>query len=1266
MTILMYHKVDLVNPTMWWVTVDQFYRQMRELRGKQVVYLDDYEPRNPNQVVITFDGIYKNILQYAAPILQEFNYPFELFLSSDFIGGNNEFDAVEPLADFADLAELKKLTAMNGRLQWHTRSHRDLSNEIAAEIEIELQVPEEIRQLDFSGFKWFAYPYGNFNSDLLQQVKNKFIGAVSCHQGNDIDRHCLNRLTVTNDTKLGGSTIAAVITSYNYGAFLTEAIESVLRQTRLPDEILISDDASTDDTYEIATLYQEKYPDLIKVNRNEENLGIVNHFNKAVKLTNADYVAILGADNRFRSDYLDKTSEILDLEPEVAIAYTDFALFGNRAHLVFQDFPQEWRGEIKLDRFFIVNFPNFDEVHRQYLLETGNFIHGSSMFRRKAFMEVGGYVSKSEQPEDYGLFQRIVKAGWQAKRSPLPLLEYRQHSKYQANIQLTSYGALQLYKGQVRDYQAQIQGYQAQISQYGLAQEQLQKELAQSQTELTNAQIERQRTQAYVQQVCAEFDQLQTDSHHLRVNLSAVHAELHAVRASVADSHEQVRRKQTKIEELRTKIQRLRVELERTQTRLIAVESSKFWKLRKAWFKLKRLFGVRENDAFEAPTDSLGSAPSQEVSAPPQPPAARSYNPTLAYELWMQQHTPTAVDLQDMANLIKIFAKQPRVSVVMPVYNPTIQFLREAIESVLAQVYSNWELCIADDASLNPLVRETLEEYANQDERIRVVFRTENGHISRASNSALEVATGEFIALLDHDDVLAPEALYEMVLMLNKHPEADMIYSDEDKIDAENRRKFPFFKPDWCPDSFLSRMYTCHLGFYRRSLITEIGGFRVGFEGSQDYDLVLRLTEKTNQIFHIPKILYHWRIHEHSASSGAVAKPYAYEAGQRAIAEALERRGEPGQVTEIAQHRGHYIVRYDIKTHDLVSIIIPTRDLGRFLNQCLESIFENSTYPNYEVILVDNGSTEPYTEKVISDWLNREPNRFRCYSYGIPFNYSKLNNYGVSKASGKYLLFLNNDTEVIAPDWIEAMVEHSQRSSIGAVGARLLYSDNTIQHAGVILGIGGVGGHLHKCLDANATGHFDRLVDTLNYSAVTAACLMCRREVFEAAGGFNEDLAVAFNDVEFCLKILRAGFRNICLPHAKLYHHESKSRGYEDTPEKKLRFNGEIAYIRDRWSSILDHDPCYSPHLSLKHEEECRIRETEESQVQLELTIQLRQSKNTLKRVRDRLNTTQEQLEQVQGKVAAMETSKFWKIRQQWFQIKQVLRLSSSVKEREL
>jgi glycosyltransferase involved in cell wall biosynthesis len=518
----------------------------------------------------------------------------------------------------------------------------------------------------------------------------------------------------------------------------------------------------------------------------------------------------------------------------------------------------------------------------------------------------------------------------------------------------------------------------------------------------------------------------------------------------------------------------------------------------------------------------------------------------------------------------------------MPVYNPPEQYLREAIESVLDQVYPHWEFCIADDASTKPYVKQVLEEYAKLDNRIKVVYRSENGHISRCSNSALELATGEYIALLDHDDLLTPDALYEVVFLINQHPEADMIYSDEDKIDENNKLRDPFFKPDWCPDSFLSRMYICHLGTYRRTIINQIGGFRVGYEGSQDYDLVLRFTEQTDKIFHVPKILYHWRIHSQSAASGSEAKPYAYLSARKALSDALSRRGEMGSVTDVPGYSGHYIIRYEIDDYNLVSIIIPTRDLGYVLNQCLESIFAKSTYPNYEVILIDNGSTEPYTFKVINYWLNQEPERFRCYSLAIPFNYSKLNNYGARKARGKYLLFLNNDTEVIVSDWIEAMVEQAQRPSIGAVGALLLYPDDTVQHAGVVVGLGGVAGHGHVLFDKNSTGYCGQLISVNNYSAVTGACLMCNRDKFEAINGFNEELAVTFNDVDFCLKFLEKGYRNIWLPHVKLYHYESKSRGKDLTPEKQARFLSEVDYMSHHWKHVIERDPCYNPNLTLQ------------------------------------------------------------------------------------
>lgn len=553
------------------------------------------------------------------------------------------------------------------------------------------------------------------------------------------------------------------------------------------------------------------------------------------------------------------------------------------------------------------------------------------------------------------------------------------------------------------------------------------------------------------------------------------------------------------------------------------------------------------------------------------------------YQQWLKKNYPRQADLHRMAETLSVLTYKPLISIIMPVFNPAESFLKEAIASVVNQVYPYWELCIADDASTQPYVKSILKEYAENYSQVKVVFRARNGHISRASNSALEIATGEFVAFLDHDDVLTPDALYEVALLLNRHSEADMIYSDEDKIQDDGRLKEPFFKPDWSPDTFLSRMYTAHLGVYRRSLVNEIGGLRVGYEGSQDYDFVLRLTEKTPNIYHIPKVLYHWRIHSDSTASSLDNKTYAPNAAQNAVLDALHRRGEFGRVIPVAG--GHHIVRYEIKNYKLVSIIIPTKNLGEILDKCLISIFEKTQYPNYEVLVIDNGSTEAKTKAIINTWKAKEPSRFRCEIINIPFNFSRINNIAVKSAKGEYLLFLNNDTEILTPDWLDAMVEQAQRPSIGAVGALLLYPDNTIQHAGVVISIGGVAGHSHKHYLANSHGYFNQIQTINNYLAITGACLMCRREVFDAVGGLEEDLSVAFNDVDFCLKIVEQGYRNIYLPHVVLYHYESKSRGYENTPEKLVRFNKEIEYMQQKWEKFMKHDPCYNPNLTRLRED---------------------------------------------------------------------------------
>ncbi|NUN64582.1 glycosyltransferase family 2 protein [Pseudanabaena biceps] len=548
----------------------------------------------------------------------------------------------------------------------------------------------------------------------------------------------------------------------------------------------------------------------------------------------------------------------------------------------------------------------------------------------------------------------------------------------------------------------------------------------------------------------------------------------------------------------------------------------------------------------------------------------------VAYSKWLNKNFPREADFLKMAEILEIFSYKPVISIIMPVFDSSEQILRETIKSVINQVYPYWELCIAD-ASANYYVNSVLQEYVAKDSRIKIVSKTEDGNISQPFNSALDIASGEFIALLAHDDLLTRDALYEVALLLNRHPQADMIYSDEDKLLEDGSLSDPFFKPDWCPDSLLSRMYTANLGTYRRSIVTNIGGFRAGYEGSQDYDLVLRLTEKTENIFHIPKILYHSRFYPHPKSNNS----YNDDA-QKAIADALQRRNESGKVIPISD--GYHIVRYDIRDFKLVSIIIPTKNLGKILNKCLISIFDKTQYPSYEVLVIDNGSDERETLEILNYWKLKEPNRFRCEKLDIPFNYSKINNYAANLAKGEYLLFLNNDTEVITNDWIEAMVEQAQRTSIGAVGTLLLYPDNTIQHAGVIL-VYGVAGHSHKNYSYGSDGYFKQIQTINNYSAVTAACLMCRREVFEAVGGFEKKLAVEFNDVDFCLKICKLGYRNVYLPHVVLYHYESKSRGLDNTPEKLERSVREIEYMKCKWKEFIDRDPCYSPNLTRQSED---------------------------------------------------------------------------------
>ncbi len=624
------------------------------------------------------------------------------------------------------------------------------------------------------------------------------------------------------------------------------------------------------------------------------------------------------------------------------------------------------------------------------------------------------------------------------------------------------------------------------------------------------------------------------------------------------------RRADLAISNTEARLQSLRPLLVGMRDRIEILQSSKFWRLRNRWFALKKKIGVGTGVIADFPLPSVAELQRSDDSA---------------YAVWRRLHDARQADLERMREIIPILALRPTFSIIMPTYNTPHEFLRDAIDSVRGQVYADWELCIADDASTDSAVREILREYTYLDPRIKVVERTENGHISRASNSALELASGEYIVLLDHDDEIVPSALFDVALEINRHPAADMLYSDEDKIDTFGVRSAPFFKPDWSPDTMLSKMYSCHLGIYRRSLVMDVGGFRPDYDGSQDWDLALRVSERAHVIRHIPKVLYSWRIHGGSAASGTAAKPYAYTAAQRALQAALVRRDEPGTVLPVPDFpAGIYHVRYEIRGNPKVEIIIPTRDGVDLLRGCLESIFERTTYDNYRVTIVDNGSRERATFALFAEYKRREPKRFAVEPLDIPFNYPRLNNHAVSRTDGELLLFLNNDTAVIEPEWLEALIEQAQRPSIGAAGALLLYEDDTVQHGGVVLGIGGVAGHSHRHVPAGAAGHYNMLLTTTNYAAVTGACLMLKRSDFERVGGFDERLAVAFNDVDLCLKLLALGRYNVYVPHAKLYHFESRSRGYDITPARVELAKKERALFLERWSTIVENDPFYNPH----------------------------------------------------------------------------------------
>ena len=552
--------------------------------------------------------------------------------------------------------------------------------------------------------------------------------------------------------------------------------------------------------------------------------------------------------------------------------------------------------------------------------------------------------------------------------------------------------------------------------------------------------------------------------------------------------------------------------------------------------------------------------------------------PTPEYTAWIEQNEKEILKTEPLQY-------RPLISIITPVYNTDPKYLKEMFESVLSQTYSNWQLCIADDASDNPKTLQLLKEYEQGNSRIEVVHRDTNGHICKASNSALKLARGEYVVFLDHDDMLAPHALYGMIKKLNENRDLKLIYSDEDKIDEKGQRFAPHFKSGWNPDMFYSQNYICHLTLLDKKIVDKIGGFRNGYEGSQDYELLLRAIPhiKDHQIDRVQEILYHWRAIKGSTAYSADEKSYTHVAGQKALQDHFDSINPAIRVKD-GMLPNTYRVCYPLPDPaPLVSLIIPTRDHYDLIHACIQGILAKTRYPNYEIIIIDNETICPKTLRYFEE-LKKNPH-ISIIEYHQPFNYSAINNFGVKHAKGEIIAFVNNDIEVISEGWLTEMVSHALRPEIGAVGAKLYYDDLTLQHAGVILGIGGVAGHSHKYFEQNAHGYFSRLKIIQNYSAVTGACLVVKKSIFEEVGRFDEtNLTIAFNDVDLCLKIRQKGYRNLWTPYANLYHHESKTRGQDDTEEKKERFQNEVLYMQSKWGNLLKNDLYYNKNLSHQYE----------------------------------------------------------------------------------
>jgi glycosyltransferase involved in cell wall biosynthesis len=995
--------------------------------------------------------------------------------------------------------------------------------------------------------------------------------------------------------------VSIVIPCYNHGAYIQDAIDSV-EQNNADDffEIIIINDGSKD-AYTL-----EKLDELSKKGYHiihQENKGLSAARNAGIRVARGRYILPLDSDNKITAAYYRQAMAILDAEPQVGVVYSDRYVFGLQ------------QGNIPVGEFAL-----------QRILP-GNFIDACAVFRKSIWEEIGGYDEHMPGGiyEDWEFWLSCIERGHGFRYMNEPLFGYRvlEASLVQKSLDpiirrkvvehiITKHATL--YTQNLAEVVGELHALLAHWENANIQNHRdFDQKLHAIQVELAT------KVQDYENRLVVHQNQIE----QVRLQLEMSQQELAELRTIIQGLENALQLKQNHIVNIEQKAELLQAELKmrvqyidalnqlivQYESRIKGIEGTRTWKVRQQYYKFRGIFKSGKKRKLRIPglgfikkiiffTFGKGKIMTRRLfkkifkhlylwleEFPVRIIPVKDLGMQVAvsndpYHQWMMRNFPREAEFRQYKRETDLFTHQPLVSILLPVYNPPEELFKQTLNSVLGQIYENWELCIADDASTNKNIHKILAEYQKKDFRIKVNYRAENGHISKASNTALEMATGEFSLLLDHDDLLSSDCLYHVVKRINEKPEVDLIYSDEDKIDEAGVHSVPHFKPQWCPDHFTSRNYFGHVVVCRTSILNEIGGFRVGFEGSQDYDLLLRFTEKTQRIEHIAQVLYHWRIHQASAAQSEDAKPYAYIAAQRALTESFERKGEPAEVSFLHGFRG-YSIRYKIKQSGKVSIIIPTKDNAEVLGVCIQSIFEKTTYKNFEVIVISNNSVEPALFSLLNKWQAKYPDQFKWMEHNIPFNFSQLMNFGRTQAQGDYLLLLNNDTEVITPDWLEAMVEQAQRPSIGVVGVKLLYPDNTIQHAGVIIGLGGIAGHTFVGMHKDEAGYFNYIQSINNYSAVTAACCMVKTSDYDLVGGFTEAFEVEYNDVDFCLKLMEAGRYNVYLPHVELYHYESLTRGHPHMNKESYdRHLKELELFKSRWQHFIDDDPCYNQHLT--------------------------------------------------------------------------------------